>query len=486
MRVAPEGDRPPVSVRKRLWQAAFAMTVLVMTLAIGNALIDEGRALRVRDLGHDFLAFYTAGTFVRDGRADQLYDLPAVRDYQFSVAREIDLELGPGFMPWWNPPFAVLPFAALSELRYRTAMGVWWAISVAAAIGAVALLVRMLPEHARRDWRLWGLVPALVVPSVPMLLTFSHGQNTAISLLLVCGVATFWRADRPVLAGAVCGLLAYKPQLAAVLAAVLVIRLGPRALLGLCATGLVLLAVTLLMLPGTLTDWLTRMPANLTWFQEANAYYWERHATFKAFWRLLIQGHASGPTNLMAMVGWWTCAMAVILLLARCCLHSRARRGVSRNSSDESKIIAATVAAMPLVMPFYFDYDLLLMAVPCMLLAGEVLGRTGSSSLFGQVAGDKSPLVLPTDGGTEHVSQSPRIDAPVLTPLDRWSIRMWGALYVSMMFNVHVGEAMRLNLNVPLLTACALLTVTRAWPAATGAAGHQTDAQPAAPLPLAA
>src|SRR5262249_40531684 len=33
----------------------------------------------------------------------------------------------------------------------------------------------------------------------------------------------------------------------------------------------------------------------------------------------------------------------------------------------------ATVVATPLMMPFYFDYDLLLLAVPAVLFAGEML-----------------------------------------------------------------------------------------------------------------
>ncbi len=40
-------------------------------------------------------------------------------------------------------------------------------------------------------------------------------------------------------------------------------------------------------------------------------------------------------------------------------------------------LIAATVASTPLLMPFYFDYDQLLLAIPAVLFAAEWIRRAG-------------------------------------------------------------------------------------------------------------
>jgi len=424
---APATREPLASTTKWLWKAVGIACLLVLTFVVMNTVVLRGeKQLRAGDLGHDFLAFYTAGTFARQGEFTRMYDMHAVRDFEFGVAEQIGLKLGPGFMPWWNPPFAAIPFEALSRLPYRDALGVWLGINLL----AVALAVVMLTSIVRRaagniDWRTWALVPALVVTSVPFALSLTHGQNTGVSLLVVTAVAMLWRAKKAFLAGLVCGLMFYKPQLGALVAVALVIRFGWRAIAGVMCTGTVLLAVTLWHMPGALEAFLFQMPANLVGFQENNPYYWERHVTFKAFWRLLLQGHGTGVTTPLAVVLWTmsTVALAgglVWLLVKR--------------STTEDKAIAATIVCSPLIMPFYFDYDLLLMAVPVALYTAERLAR----------------------------SRRFRYDG--------WLTLGWCATAVYMIPQPHVAEATNFNGTALLLTFCGALMLM--W-------AHQTDAQEA-------
>jgi len=90
------------------------------------------------------------------------------------------------------------------------------------------------------------------------------------------------------------------------------------------------------------------------------------------------------------------------------------------------RLIAATLAATPLLMPFYFDYDLLLLAIPATLFVAELLRR----------------------------------EAP-LTKLDRWTIAGWATLYAWQMVNTDVAEKTHLNLSVPLLCTLASLLILR-------------------------
>ena len=152
-------------------------------------------------------------------------------------------------------------FAPLSHLSFYHAVLVWTGVSVLSLLGSMMLLCRMLPREweiapysqgwfaTGRDWKNWLLVPLLVLVSMPLIQALSHGQNTCMSLFIVCLVVTAWRARQPELAGMACGLLFYKPQLAAVLAVILVINQGFRALAGLTFVGGVLLAVTIMACP---------------------------------------------------------------------------------------------------------------------------------------------------------------------------------------------------------------------------------------------
>src|SRR6185503_6917075 len=155
----------PAPPRKRLWQGAIALLVVVLTFTIGNALVPRNRAVTREILGQDFLAFYTAGTLAREGRFDQLYDLDATRQRERAIASENAIEFGDATIaPFWNPPFYAWPFAAISTLPFRAALLTWTCVNLIALAGAIVLLIRMLP--APPEWRTWLLVPLLILTSM--------------------------------------------------------------------------------------------------------------------------------------------------------------------------------------------------------------------------------------------------------------------------------------------------------------------------------
>lgn len=402
----------------------------------------------------DFIAFYTGGALVNDGRHRELFDLRAVKRFQDDLAARNGATLGGALGPWWNPPFYAWVFAPLARLPFGPAAAAWVTINVACAAAACWLLVRMLPRGL--GWRTWSLVPLLVALSVPFIHAVTHGQNACTSLLIVTAAVTAWRADRPVLAGLVAGLMAYKPQHAVVLGGVLALSAGWRAVLGLAATGTALLLVTVLTLPGALGDFLTRVPQNVRFVQEGVPYLWERHATLKAFWRLLLQGYAVGPpappVALLNALG--TAALAVGLLRMTSVARWMNRFDRTDHAAPEhrDRLIAATVLATPLVMPFYFDYDLLLLAVPAVLLANLHL-RAGRM----------------VDGG----------------PIDRAVRGLFPVCYAWLLVNADVAEHARVNLIVPLIGAVAGLAV---WPGRERmavAASEECAPTVASPVPMA-
>src|SRR5947207_7786334 len=152
-------------LRKKLWLGAGAITLLVMTIVIGNFFVDREKAITADAVGHDFLAFYTAGHFLREGHAERMYDLEAVRKFQQEVGEANHLELKKqSFGPFWNPPFYAWVFVPLAGFPFRVALGIWWGINLLCLAGALVLMCRMLPSV---DWRVLGLAPAIVLNSLP-------------------------------------------------------------------------------------------------------------------------------------------------------------------------------------------------------------------------------------------------------------------------------------------------------------------------------
>jgi len=443
----------PSRTIKRLWLAGVALAAFVATLAVGNAFLPDHKRLTARTLGHDFLAFYTAGEFVRTNRLADLYDLPKVKAFQHDLARRENLEIGQSFGPFWNPPFYAWPFAPISALPYRQAVNTWWAVNAIALAGALWMLMRVLrgnvsseaPGHqegARAPLSAFSiqhsqfsilprqttlLLPLLLLVSMPLIQAFSHGQNSFVSLALLAATVVCWRSNKPIRAGLIAGLLMYKPQLGAVVAVALVLTMGWRALIGLSITGLALAAVTFLTLPGTLPDYLRLMPGNLKLFQIDQPYLWDRHVTLRAFWRLLIQGRDAGDMLWPARLCWLASCAAIAVGLFRAFL------AVRRTTSPAARdlFIAAVVCAMPLVMPFYFDYDLLLLAIPAVLTARVVLTRTV--------------------GQTFLSAQTP--------PSHRALFWSWCALFLYLVVNSTIARVTHVNGTVLLLTAITTLTI---------------------------
>jgi hypothetical protein len=450
-----------------MWLGAGAIAIFIGTLLAGM-LIRPGDPHDSGKVGLDFIAFYTAGTFVREGKSADLYDVGKVQAFQHELARQNGVELGSAVGPWWNPPFYAWVFLPIAKYSYFDALKYWELINLACAALAAGVLCFWVARAARsclpapasfspvtcadedtggppvplHGWKSWLLVPMLMVLSTPFIHALSHAQNACMSLLLVTVVVVLWRQQRAVAAGLVAGLLFYKPQLGAVLAAVLVLSLGRRALIGLAITAALLLVASLL-LPGCgpfvpLRDFLHQMPLNLHFVQCKVRYMWDRHVTFKACFRLLLQGFDAAETTLLVNLLAAGCSGlvgAALLWAVVCAKKAGAWKGTVQQGSDTAsaarrdRVIAAAIASTPLLMPFYFDYDQLLLAIPAVLFAVDLIGRDR-----------KLPLPL----------------------TDRWLLRIWPVQYAWMMLNADVAVATHVNIGVVLLVGVCGLLIARA------------------------
>jgi hypothetical protein len=164
----------------------------------------------------------------------------------------------------------------------------------------------------------------------------------------------------------VAGLLLFKPQLGAVVGLAIVLLAGRRAALGLLCTGVVIVGLSEWAMPGALYAWARGMPAIVRGLQHDYAYNWCRQVTLRGFWRLLLQGNVKGETAGVVEVLW----LATWFLLAAP-LAAAAIRAWRQSARDRERCAVALLVSMPLLMPYFMDYDLLLLTIPAVLVAAS-------------------------------------------------------------------------------------------------------------------
>jgi hypothetical protein len=414
------------SINKRLWKGgsllALAFAIFIVVNFLGRSDQSFGKSM----YGKDFLPTYTAGLFIRQGRLHDIYDAGALSVAEQSIEQSEGMEVRHVYGAWLNPPFAALPAVWLSKWSYSDALTIWTVMmSASTGIGAL-LLIQMLPKPRRFCY--WGLIPLLLFAVYPLWQATVHAQNTPFAFAVLAGTVVFWRQEQPVCAGLMAGLLAYKPQL------------GRRALLGLAMTGATLLAINIAVLPGSISDYLHQLTPTLQTIQILPDYTWHRHVTWLGFWRILLQGHVGALPTMTVEILADVCSAMVAGALAVVVVKMRHR------PESRDRLIVATIVSMPLIMPYYMDYDLTLLAVAGVLCAVDFMA----------------------------------------TGVDRKTVNAWTMLYLLLEVNPGIAGSTRLVAAVPMLAILAAALIRRAGMAVESVEENGTVLSAPAGLPMAA
>lgn len=182
-----------------------AIAVLAATLIGALYLIATSNGLNDRfgrPLGTDFSNVYAAGTYVLEGEPTASFD-PA-RQY----AREQAIfGKGTPFYGWHYPPFFFGLAALLALIPYTLALALWQGVTLILYLWTTRVILAAARPDQSAD-RLW-LPLALAFPAV--FINLGHGHNGFLTAALM-GTALVQLDYRPILAGVLFGLLAYKPQ----------------------------------------------------------------------------------------------------------------------------------------------------------------------------------------------------------------------------------------------------------------------------------
>jgi alpha-1,2-mannosyltransferase len=175
---------------------ALGGTLLALILTRSGLNDHWGRAL-----GTDFSQVWIAGGEIRAGHPAQPYDNAAHAAAQAAVFGASDT-----FYSWPYPPYFFAIAALAATVPYLPALAIWQGTTLLFYFGAVLRAAR--PIAIAPSAVIWV---AAVFPAVTI--NFMHGHNGFLTAALLT-FGTMLLPKRPLLAGMLLGLLAYKPQLA--------------------------------------------------------------------------------------------------------------------------------------------------------------------------------------------------------------------------------------------------------------------------------
>ncbi|MGE0563087.1 MAG: glycosyltransferase family 87 protein [Pseudolabrys sp.] len=319
---------------------AASLLGLVWLIATSDGLNDA----QGRPLGTDFSNVYAAGTYVLEGNPAAPFD-PA---RQLARERAIFGADTP-FYGWHYPPFFLGLAALLATMPYWLALLVWQGATL-------ALYLWVMRGIAGRGDPLW-LLAAVAFPAV--FINLGHGHNGFLTAALFAG-ALLQLDRRPIVAGVLFGLLAYKPQFGLLIPLALAAGGCWRSFAAAAATvALMALAATLafgtevwtaFLASGTFTRDVVLEQGGTGWHKIQSVFSWVR------MW-------GGGVTLAYVVQGIVAAAVAVTL--------ARLWRG---NAAFALKAAALLIGTL-LATPYSLDYDLMLLAPAIALLAADAMQR---------------------------------------------------------------------------------------------------------------
>lgn len=286
----------------------------------------------------DFVTFWAVGREILAGHAAAVYDWPTLKAVEEGI-------VGPfsGYLGWAYPPTFLFVAAILALLPYTTAFVVWVFSTFAAYLVAIRTII-----GDRIGYFLAAAFPAVLANSMV-------GQNAFLSAGLIGGALALME-KQPLCAGALLGLLAYKPHLGLLFPIALVMGGRWRVIAGATAVVAATVAASALAFGGeTWRAFFAGISPALTFDGAA----WGKLQSAFGLVRALDGGETLA----------WT--VHIIVALTAACLV-----GLLWRSRVAYEIKAAALGtAVPLATPHLLAYDLVILAVPIAFLFR--LGRTG-------------------------------------------------------------------------------------------------------------
>lgn len=325
---------------------AASLIGVVVLLATATGLNDR----LGRPLGTDFSNMYVAGKAVLAGEPALPFD-PA---RQHARAQSLFGTDTPQY-GWHYPPLVLGLAALLALLPYLAALSFWLGATLLGYLAGVHAVLRAVPGQSLADDRLWWVV-ALGYPAV--FVNIGHGQNGFLTAALITG-ALLLLERRPILAGVLFGLLAYKPQFGLLIPVALAAGGHWRTIVAAAVTVVALVAAT---------------------FLAFGTEVWRAFVDSLPFTRLVLEQGGPGFAKIQSLFAWvrmWggpvslAYAAQILLNLA----IATALVFLWRGRQPPALKSAGLVLGLLLATPYSLDYDMVVLAPAIAWLAADGCAR---------------------------------------------------------------------------------------------------------------
>lgn len=316
--------------------AVMGATIIVW-IALSEGLIDPNG----RPIGTDFSNVYAAGKLTLEGSPEAAYD-PLL---QHKAEQEVFGGRSVPFYGWHYPPMFLFVAAALAALPYGWALFAWMALTLPAFLAVVHGIIQ------RKE----SLALALAFPAV--FINLGHGQNGFLTAALLGG-SLLLLDRRPVIAGILIGILAYKPQFG-ILIPIVLAATGRWQVFAAASGTVVVLCGTTVAAFGT-DIWLAFMESTAftrNIVLENGGTGWEKIQSVFSAARMWGAGLSIAYAAQLAM------ALAIASTLV----------WLWRSNAAFALKAAALATGCVLATPYVLDYDLVVLAIPIALLASHGL-----------------------------------------------------------------------------------------------------------------
>lgn len=311
----------------------------------------------------DFLQEWVGGYIVRAGDYARFYDIEYARELEHDERLVGFAWNNERYLPIVYPPFYYAAVSPLSLFSVPTAAGIWAFLMVAGFAGAGWLLIwhgrKALPKLS-----CW-LIPAALL-FMPLIENLTSSQKGTVCLLILSGTFVLLDGMRPFAAGALFGLLAFKPQLTLVIAPAMLLAGQWRFVLGGATTGLALGAACLALGTDVCRQYVLFSTGAADYLHSSGYDLTKSHCLY-GFFTLLCGGEATTFVKGATFASFLGVAALLFLVL---------RRGLQPAAPQFPLQFSALVLATVLVSPHLFTYDLTILLLPILLLGMALAKQT--------------------------------------------------------------------------------------------------------------
>jgi hypothetical protein len=378
----------PIQRLHPAWLLAAAWLGLVFAVTPNFRWSDD---LRPSPFAGDFLQEWVGARVVASRQAHRLYDLPWIQQYQHDP-KQVGFEWSQDqYLPMVYPPFYYLLLTPLASISYFKAAWLWaglmvvgwWCTALALSRAAAAGVGAFRREPAfggglQAEWAAslpWLLALSLLFP--PLLESLVSGQKGTLCLAILTGTFLLLNSGRPVIAGALFGLMAFKPQLALCIGLAMLISRQWRFVAGALVTLSVLGLIGLSLGVGVWGDYV-RWAVQSGSYSETPGYSLAKSHSLHT----LLLPHAEGALAWSQRIAGWL-LVGLVVHWIRQLLSGGLAFGEGRGAVQFSGLVVATV----LLSPHFYTYDLAILLLPVVVLtAPGVKSQLSGGGIFKEVA----------------------------------------------------------------------------------------------------